>query len=30
VRISAHFYNDEREIELCVEALAAFRDRILA
>jgi selenocysteine lyase/cysteine desulfurase len=25
LRVSTHFYNDEREIERCVEALAAFR-----
>ncbi len=28
VRVSTHFYNDEREVDLCVEALAAFREGI--
>jgi selenocysteine lyase/cysteine desulfurase len=29
VRISTHFYNDERELDRCVEALVAHRDRLL-
>ena len=26
IRVSTHFYNDEREIDACVDALRAFRD----
>jgi selenocysteine lyase/cysteine desulfurase len=26
VRISTHFYNDERDVDSCVDALAAYRD----
>jgi selenocysteine lyase/cysteine desulfurase len=29
LRISTHFYNDERELDTCVDALAAYRDRLL-
>ena len=29
VRISTHFYNNEHEVDTCVEALVAYRDRLL-
>jgi len=29
LRISTHFYNDEREVDNCVEALVEYRDRPL-
>jgi selenocysteine lyase/cysteine desulfurase len=29
VRISTHFYNDEREVDACVAALVEHRDRLL-
>jgi selenocysteine lyase/cysteine desulfurase len=29
VRISTHFYNNEAEIDLCVDALVAYRDQFL-
>jgi selenocysteine lyase/cysteine desulfurase len=29
VRISTHFYNDERDVDACVDALVAYRDALL-
>ena len=29
LRISTHFYNDEHEVDSCVEALVGYRDSLL-
>ncbi len=29
VRISTHFYNDEEDVDACVDALVAYRERLL-
>jgi selenocysteine lyase/cysteine desulfurase len=29
VRVSTHFYNSERDVDACVEALVAYRDGLL-
>jgi selenocysteine lyase/cysteine desulfurase len=29
VRVSTHFYNDENDVDACVDALVAYRDTLL-
>jgi selenocysteine lyase/cysteine desulfurase len=29
VRVSTHFYNDEKDVDACVDALVAYRDTLL-